>query len=801
MVLMTLAVAAPGAGAADSPLRLDPGQLQLEPSFEACSFYFRPATGAPSPLAVEFRRTSEPNWRRAFDPVMDTPDGIWKGSLFNLEEDSAWEARVVTANGAEVIAPVAFRTWSSRPRIARTIDLSTLAVPASGLVISDQGSPDGWIKYTAPKSWRLERPYKAGDPASAAITFRSARYIILENVTIVGGHRHGVLVQESESVRILNCEISGWGRTGVQQFTNTDTRGKYVDANGETINYDGGIAIDRSARTVVERCYLHDPRHRANSWMFSHPAGPSAVYVNQTRGGTVLRWNDFVGSDEHRWNDVIEGRSNSAPDGGFFRDSDITGNFLAFGNDDGVELEGGGMNVRFYRNKIEGTLCGVSTGACILGPQFIHGNVITNPGDESGLALMFFKNSHGSEQSGKRHFINNTLVGPTCSAYGSYGKPAGQQRIGYMRNNIFVCNDARLPGDWARRDDFDYDHFWDANGGGARLIAGLRALGQEKHGSAVEPRFTDARRGDYHLAADSPLRGRAASVPNLVTANANPGALVDAAAEVPFRPLALVAAPRQLNFDAPARESRLQVKLSVPKTAREAVTFNIRKNAAFGWFSVEPAAGTVTPGETLTLTVSVDPTVLRGRPQFRGAFLVRTPSGLSRPVSVYAAADFREDLRPAAAPNSAYLAADSLPGLQSLVAVSAAAGVAGGKFVALAGSGSDPALVARFPLRKKSHYALLLRAAINDDIMRDRVFELLVDGVPAATKVSVHPSYQWNTGARDFRAVFLHDLGELAAGEHELKLRLLGGDLNVNELIVTDNPAAFFIDEWQRERI
>ena len=81
---------------------------------------------------------------------------------------------------------------------------------------------------------------------------------------------------------------------------------------------------------------------------------------------------NFVGSDEHRWNDVIESSNNSAADGGFFRDSDISGNFLAFGNDDGVELEGGGMNVRFYRNKIEGTTCGISTGACMTVPQGRH---------------------------------------------------------------------------------------------------------------------------------------------------------------------------------------------------------------------------------------------------------------------------------------------------------------------------------------------------------------------------------------------------------------------------------------------
>lgn len=786
------------------PVRVGAGQLLVEPGFEAASYYFRPAApagAAASGYAVEFRRAGATGWTQAFEPVSDLPPGVWKGSLFDLVEDTAWEVRVLARDGAEVIAPVAFRTWSSRPAIAKVIDLSRLAIGPEGLVISDQGTPGGWIKYTAPAGWRLERPANGDDPQVAAIIFRGARHVILENVTIVGGQRHAVLVQECDAVRILNCDLSGWGRVGVQQFTNTGTRGKYVDAKGETINYDGAVAIDRSARTVVERCYVHDPRHRANSWMFSHPAGPSAVYVNHARGGTVLRWNDFVGSDEHRWNDVIEARSNAAADGGFFRDSDISGNFLAFGNDDGVELEGGGMNVRFYRNKIEGTTCGISTGPCFIGPQFIYGNLVVNPGDEAGLALMFFKNSHRLEQTGQRHFVGNTLHGPNCSAYGGYGNPgAGSRRLGYMRNNVFVANDARRPGEASQRDDFDHDVYW---AGGDRVaaeafLAGLRGIGQEKHGVAIDPQLASPALGDFRLAVSSPVRGQAVAVPNLARGGADPGAFGETAGEVPFRPLALTAAPRQLDFDAPASVARMQVTLSVPAGA-EPMPFAIRKNHVFTWFTVTPAAGTVAPGAPVTLTVTLEPAALHGRPRFKGAFLVRTPTGLSRPVSVYATAGFAEDLRPASAPATIYLDPAGMRGLEGRIQVADEPGVAGGRFVALAGDGSDPELEARFTVSQPGTYGLLMRAAISGAVMNGREFEVaLDDGAPFP--VSVHPSYQWNTGASNFRAVFLHSLGELTPGSHRLRFKVRAGELKLNELIVTENPAAFFIDEWQRER-
>ncbi len=753
------------------PMPLAAGELQLVPSFEACSFYFRPPERARAPFTVEFRRAGATRWVQAFEPVTDRPAAVWKGSLFQLAEDSAFEARVVDAGGGEVIAPVAFRTWSAHPPIARTIDLSTIADAPRGLVISDQGSPSGWIRYTAPKGWRLERASGAVDAGLAAITFRNARYVILENVTVVGGARHGVLVETSEDVRILNCDISGWGRVGVQQFTNTGTRGKYVDASGATINYDAGVAIDRSARTVVERCYLHDPRGRANSWMFSHPTGPTAVHANATRGGSVLRWNDFIGSDEHRWNDVIEASSNSAPDGGFFRDSDIAGNTLAFGNDDGVELEGGGMNVRFYRNRIEGTLCGVSTGASILGPQFVYGNLIAHPGDESGLALMHFKNSHGSPQTGKRHFFNNTLFGSRASAYGSYGNAsaAGDERLGYMRNNVFVASGARLPGAWGKRENFDYDLFWhERDPAIARTyLAAWQAVGQEVHGVVADPRFVAPAEGDFRLRADSPGRQRGVAVASIAPAGADLGAFF-VGGDLPERPLALSAAPQQLEFGRDTRRGAKQVTLSVPANAPAAVSFEIRQNRAFTWFRVSPPGGLVAPGKKLTLTIEVDDAALRGRPRFRGAFLVRTPAGLSRTISVYADTDFVEDQRPAAAPNSIYIA-------------------------------SDQAARATVSLPRAGRYALLLRAGIKQDPEVRREVSVALDaGQPQ--RVAVPASYYWSTGETRVRTVFLQDLGELAAGDHELRLERTAGDLDIREFIVTDHPTVFFIDHWHREK-
>ena len=465
---------------------------------------------------VEFRKFGDNQWQRAFESISDHPSGIWKGSIFGLKENSGWQLRILSAD--KVITRGEFTTWSSDPPIAKLIDLSKLAKENNrGIVISEKGNADGWIKYTAPPGWTLKLEYDEEDPQPAAVNFNHASYIILENVTINGGYRYAINVNESEAIRIINCDISGWGRLGRQQFEKKDAIGQYIDHKGEVINYDAGISIYKSAQTVVERCYIHDPRNRANSWMFSHPTGPCAVHANYTRGGTVLRWNDMIGSDEHRWNDVVESEDNDSPIGGFYRDSDINGNYLAFGNDDGIELEGGGMNVRFYRNKIEGTLCGVSTGACILGPQYIIGNLITNLNDEGGLALDFIKNIIGDPQGGKRYVINNTMYGYNGSAYGKYGNPLPNTRLGFMRNNIFLCKDSVITNDWLKLDDFDNDLFWAENDSSSKeVLDGFKRIGQEENGIIADPQLAAPDQGDYRLANESPARNKSVEVENII---------------------------------------------------------------------------------------------------------------------------------------------------------------------------------------------------------------------------------------------------------------------------------------------
>jgi Right handed beta helix region len=254
-------------------MRLKPGQLEMHPSFEACSYYFNPGNSTAKKYVVEFRKSSDRKWQRAFYPMCDQPSGIWKGSIFQLTENSTWQLRVLLSG--KMIAQGKFKTWDSHPPIAKVIDISKLGNKNNkGIMITENGKADGWIKYTAPPGWILKLEYDQEDPQPAAVNFNHASHVILENITIIGGYRYAIHVNQSEAIRIINCDISGWGRLGKQQFESRDGLGQYIDHKGNVINYDAGISIYKSAQTVVERCYIHDPRNRANAWMFSHPAAP-----------------------------------------------------------------------------------------------------------------------------------------------------------------------------------------------------------------------------------------------------------------------------------------------------------------------------------------------------------------------------------------------------------------------------------------------------------------------------------------------------------------------------------------------
>ena len=565
------------------------GELLLEPTYCCCSVEF----GAAQPiegLALEYRKvgggrgaTALPGkWSRVAArewhhyPLSRT----YRASIRDIEEDTAYEVRL-TACG-QVLKSATFRTWKSEMPVARTLELS--AGGALPIVISERGTADGWVRFTAPHALDF------GESEKDAVSLEGAEYVVFDGLRIRGTRgRHVFRMKNCRYVRFINCDFSRWGRVGKPRF---DQFGRNfmpdMDRKSYGINYDSAIEIGEGCFGVtVERCYFHEPRGRANSWYYSHPAGPEGVVMAHAAGSTVIRWNDFVGSDDHRWNDAVEGIGNFSYDGGFNRTGDVYGNFMVYCNDDCIEMDGGQRNVRNFDNRYEGALCGVSVQGCMVGPSYVYRNLFSGMCGEFGEAGQTLKVGGGQHGPDAEVFAeknvfwgkgNGVMMSTNLTLVSSGNVFCGKQKINQMRYLKWPTTNSSTEGDVTKEiEERDLDAAYPIRPM-SLMLDGARFSGFKVKGGACEP-------------------------------------------------------------------SALTVRV---RSKGRACRFRIVKNDEFGWLRVSPAEGEVPADGEVPLTVTLDASKMRDRRWYRGAFLVRDEKGFSRPFTVYAETEFVPPYRPVA---------------------------------------------------------------------------------------------------------------------------------------------------------
>ena len=535
------------------------GELRLVPTYVSCSVVW----GSPElkDVSLAYRAKGAAEWTAGEKPVWFGDAVNYRGSIFRLAEGTEYEVEIRGGEG-KVLAKGTFRTWTSEVPVAKTIvvDPATAKYP---IEVEDQGSPDGWIRYTAKKGAVLG----GKDLMTSIFRVVDAKYVILEDMTLEGGGGNGqnpVFIEKSQGVRVRNCEIYGYGRTGRPDLENCAGRFRTSEdpaKKSSFIDWDAGVMIyPESEEVTVERCYFHDPRNRSAAWYYAHPAGCQGIFVFRAHHSVVLRWNDIVGSDNHRWNDAIEGCDNFGPAGGFNRDADIYGNFAIFANDDNIELDGGQQNVRCFDNRFEAASSAVSIQGCCTSPAYVFDN----------------------------------LLGPCCDEFGNQ-HPA-------IKTSTF-------------------DPYWYAP------YAGIW------NNHLAEKDFTPGE----GLLSRYDLRGNAfhhTSVPDGVTA------------KYPVRDLPFVLSTGLLTGIRVSGGAAVPAAVTFTAHAEEDQPFRVRRNFDGDWYDVEPSEGVLKKGDTM-FTVTFRPERMTGRRHWRAAFLVRTPEGLSRCVSLYAErTDFAPPLRP-----------------------------------------------------------------------------------------------------------------------------------------------------------
>src|SRR5690348_919539 len=169
-------------------------------------------------------------------------------------------------------------------------------------------------------------------------------------------------------------------------------------------------------RVTIQRNKIHDPRYPANSWAVAHPAGPQGITFSYCGGNNVFRWNEIYSSQNH-FNDGMGGEDNFSTAGFPNKDSDVYGNRVEMTWDDGLEIEGGNMNVRVWGNYVNRTGTGISSTIDSVGPLYIFRNVwnrnqfIEGAACDSDQKQPMFKDGSSTDfGNGRRYLFHNTML-------------------------------------------------------------------------------------------------------------------------------------------------------------------------------------------------------------------------------------------------------------------------------------------------------------------------------------------------------------------------------------------------------
>lgn len=591
------------------------------PGYAGAAIYTAAEPGEEGCL-LEYREAGTANWNKGVDLVLSHDKREFRGSILNLTENKHYEYRLLrkrkTENGS-------FFTKSVHVPIAKTIELSNENFKGH-LNITESGTAEGYIRYSMRKGEVLR-----GDKAyREAILLKNVKYVILEGLVIRGGGHHCIQLVNCENIQIRNCDLGEWGSTR-QPYNlapGSEKREVYkrLQFDGKRyVNNQSGIEIRGGGKILVERNFLHDPCSTANPWFYTHPWGPSGIHYGMVRELTI-RWNDIIGGDYHRWNDALEGIGNGKTDGGPYRDSEIYGNYLAFGNDDAVELDGGQMNVRFFHNRMEGFFCGVSTAPCISGPSYVVQNLFMKPGDEFGKCGSAIKFGGFKWYPGRIFILGNTLIGNKAASYterimslSSYfnsEKATSEQKAvlkSVVENNVFHnCRPAHSRFSVLK-------NFVDCNFYTGDKVHSYPGTDYEHHGKCGDAGFVNEEAGDYRTA--KPISGKI--IPGITDTMGIPSMM-------PVRPFPVTVSRYTVELNSEHATEKVMLK-SEGFTGK----FFIVQPGTSGFFSVQPGSGELHAGETLSLTVRALPEKAEEARIHNGAFLVRNEAGFSLPISVY----------------------------------------------------------------------------------------------------------------------------------------------------------------------
>ncbi len=487
-------------------------QAQAVPTFHCVGLYWSPEGGsAENTCHVRYRKAGSQEWKEAMPLWFDgrelqeaLPAGHsrqYRGSIVNLTPATEYEIELSLEKTGQRTA-LHVRTWSEQFAVAETVEVSDGTAP---LIVRKSGSPEGYVLYACAKG-RDTATIDVRNEHAQCVEIRGS-YVILRGLTLRNAREHGIRIFEGcHDIVIEGCDISGWGR---------------ISEDGWGRNLDSAVYSNAQdlTRVIVQRNRIHHPRGDSNNWKENrprpgkresyHPEVAQGLYLANSEGNHVIRYNTVWSDDDHQYNDIFGAASNFSVRGFPNRDSDLYGNLLSHCWDDAIESEGANCNVHIWGNYTTECFVSVACASTAVGPLYVWRNVSdvmrVAPGQWSGG---FLKTS--DKLGGGRIFVfHNTILQPArivdggrVSAGASLGLGWGGPIINVTsRNNILHARSVAIQdraGD--PLGDYDYDLYT-----GTLRTAG----GHESHGIRGEPIHvenagqTDGR-GRFDLVPESP---------------------------------------------------------------------------------------------------------------------------------------------------------------------------------------------------------------------------------------------------------------------------------------------------------
>ncbi|MCL2640642.1 MAG: right-handed parallel beta-helix repeat-containing protein [Phycisphaerales bacterium] len=493
-------------------------------TFHCLSVYWSPEEGGKDKqVLVRFREAGTQQWQTGlpmkYNPIEDwkkpgtkTPvsQGDYRGSIVNLKPGTTYEIGLKIKD-TDIMTELKATTWNENFPIAETIKVPN---GNTTFTITKSGTPNGYILYDGTGS-TIDTNNQSNDGIIV-----NANYVIIRGITIKNVKSNGIHLEKGHHIVIENCDISKWGSE------NVPGTGYGVEMNSAVYSRRN---FDLHA-VVIQRNKFHHPSWNSNSWAedyvpgknTKHPSGPQTITFWEPEGNMVIRYNELWSDADHYYNDIVGGAFNGSYKGWPGRDSDIYCNYIANCWDDGIEVEGGGQNVRIWNNYINETMIPIANAATSIGPLYIWQNVSGRSYNKPGA---IFNDGHGpfmkmgfagnvEWMTGHMYIFNNTIFQPNNEGADALGGSSRIIKHCTTRNNIFHTR----PGDThsisterrSENNDFDHD-----------LYSARVPEGSQKNGIKGTPKYVqnagfnfETKTGNFQLAPDSPGYRKGVVIPN-----------------------------------------------------------------------------------------------------------------------------------------------------------------------------------------------------------------------------------------------------------------------------------------------